>query len=370
MDRRNFNKNLGLVTGLIAAGTLQSCVPSKKESSKEETSKADNPATQVSPELAQRMYDKALALTKAKVRGGDSEEFFKKPFIDAAFSKNIFLWDTCFMCCFCKYHMDELPVYQALDNFYDQMETDGYICREYRHTGEALWSKDHPVSINPPLLAFAELEIFSQTQDLDRLRKVYPILKKNFQFHIDRYMMDDHLFYGDTLGLGMDNIPRSPLGWEPTEGNGLTHHELGAQLAAMNVSDEEKLQYFITEYVNTKQGVWNKQGRLVDFSAQMAMYALQLKDIASRIGAEADIPPYDDFHGQVKTAINELCWNETDAFYYDLGFGEQIKRKAHWHVLGTARWDRSGRSAGQIPQPPDRSERILPQNTSAGTGSF
>ena len=26
------------------------------------------------------------------------------------------------MCCFAKYHLDELPVYQALDNFYGRME--------------------------------------------------------------------------------------------------------------------------------------------------------------------------------------------------------------------------------------------------------
>ena len=291
----------------------------------------------VSPELAKKMYDKALAITKAKVRGGDSEVFFKKPFIDAAFSPNIFLWDTCFMCCFCKYHMDELPVYQALDNFYGRIEEDGYICREYRPNGEALWPKDHPVAINPPLLAFAELEIFSINPDLDRLKKVYPVLKKNFQFHIDMYMMEDDLFYGDTLGLGMDNIPRSPRDWEPTEGNGWTHHELGEQLAAMNVSDESKLNFFIKEYVNTKAGVWNKQGRCVDFSVQMAMYALQLKEIASKIGMEKDIPAFESFHEKVKTALNKHCWNEEDGFYYDLGFGKQIKRRhigMYWALLG------------------------------------
>ena len=128
------------------------------------------------------MYDKALAITKSKVRGGDSEPFFKEPFIDAAFSENIFLWDTAFMCCFAKYHMDELPVYQALDNFYGRMEEDGFICREYRANGEALWSKDHPVSINPPLLAWAEIEIFGVNNNIERIREVYHILKKNFEF--------------------------------------------------------------------------------------------------------------------------------------------------------------------------------------------
>lgn len=337
MDRRNFNKNLGLATGLIGLGALNAC--STESSKQEEMSSKDSitSASNVTPELAKKMYDKALEITKSKVRGGDKEPFFKKPFIDAAFNNNIFLWDSCFMCCFCKYHMDELPVYQALDNFYDRMEEDGFICREYRANGEALWTKDHPVSINPPLLAFAELEIFGVSPDLERLKKVYPILKKNFQFHVDRYMMEDGLFYGDTMGLGMDNIPRSPRGWEPTEGNGWTHHELGEQLAAMNVSDEEKLNFFVREYVNTKTGVWTKQGRYVDFTAQMAMYALQLKEIASKIDREEDIKAYDEFHAKVKTALNEKCWNEEDGFYYDLGFDKQIQRRhigMYWALLG------------------------------------
>ena len=284
------------------------------------------------------MYAKALAITKRKVRGGDSEPFFKKPFVDAAFSDNIFLWDSCFIVCFAKYHLDELPVYQALDNFYDRMDADGYICREYRKNGEPLWSKDHPVSINPPLLALAETEIYAVKKDKDRLRYAYPILKKNFEFHIARYQGEDRLFWGDTLGMGMDNIPRSPRGWTTDEGNGMTHHELGEKLGKMGGSTaEERLNMFISDYVDTLQGVWNKQGRLVDFTAQMAMFALQLKFIAQEIGASDDIAAYDAFHAEVKEALNRLCWNETDAFYYDLGFGEQVPRKhigMYWTLLG------------------------------------
>jgi len=336
MDRRRFSKQMGVATGMLSVAALQACTPSKDKASKEQTADGSHKSA-VTPELAQEMYDKALDITKSKVRGGDAEPFFKKPFIDAAFSSSIFLWDSCFMCCFCKYHMDELPVYQALDNFYDRMEDDGFICREYRANGDALWTKDHPVSINPPLLAFAELEIFSVQAGVDRLRTVYPILKKNFQFHVDRYMMDDDLFYGDTMGLGMDNIPRSPRDWEPTTGNGWTHHELGDRLAAMNVSDEEKLNFFVKEYVNTRTGVWTTQGRYVDFSSQMAMYALQLNEIAQRIGKEEDVPQYEQVHSRVKKALNTMCWDETDGFYYDLGFGKRIKRKhigMYWALLG------------------------------------
>ncbi|MCA0132504.1 MGH1-like glycoside hydrolase domain-containing protein [Winogradskyella alexanderae] len=329
MRRRDFAKNIALASGAISTSSFIMGCNEENISSKNEIA--------VSEELAKRMYDKALEITKKKVRGGDDEPFFKKPFIDAAFSPNIFLWDTCFMCCFAKYHLDELPVYQALDNFYERMEDDGYICREYRATGEPLWSKEHPVSINPPLLAFAETEIFKVSNDIERVRKVYPILKKNFQFHVDTYMMNDNLFYGDTLGLGMDNIPRSPRDWEPTEGNGMTHHELGEKLSAMNVSDETKLNTFIAEYVNTKQGMWNKQGRLVDFSAQMAMYSIQLKDMADAIGKDEDIEMYKSFHAKVAKAINDKCWSENDGFYYDLGFDKQIVRRhigMYWTLLG------------------------------------
>ena len=333
MKRRDFAKNLTYSVGAIS---LSSVVLSCKEKTI-----AGQPVDQsdykVSEDLSKEMYNKALAITKSKVRGGDGEAFFKNPFIDAAFSKNIFLWDTCFMCCFAKYHMEELPVYQALDNFYDRMEDDGFICREYRHDGRSLWSKDHPVSINPPLLAFAEMEIFKVHKDVDRLKKVYPILKKNFYFHVNTYMMEDNLFYGDTLGMGMDNIPRAPRDWEPTEGNGMTHHQLGEMLDRMDASGETKLNTFITEYVKTKQGVWNKQARLVDFSSQMAMFGIQLKEIANLIGLTEDMSEYDDFHSKVSKALNEKCWNENDGFYYDLGFDKQIGRRhigMYWALLG------------------------------------
>ena len=333
MKRRDFAKNLTYSVGALGlSSTLISCKDDKSS-----TPKLIEDDNIVSEELSKAMYDKALAITKSKVRGGDSEAFFKKPFIDAAFSKNIFLWDTCFMCCFAKYHMDELPVYQALDNFYERMEDDGFICREYRNDGRPLWSKDHPVSINPPLLALAEIEIYKVNKNIDRLKQVYPILKKNFYFHVNTYMMEDHLFYGDTLGMGMDNIPRAPRDWEPTEGNGMTHHELGQMLDSMDASGETKLNTFIAEYVKTKQGVWNKQARLVDFSSQMAMFSLQLKEMANLIGLKDEMGQYDEFHSKVSNALNEKCWNDEDAFYYDLGFDKQIERRhigMYWSLLG------------------------------------
>ncbi|MGB5662072.1 MGH1-like glycoside hydrolase domain-containing protein [Eudoraea sp.] len=336
MDRRKFNNTLGFAA--IAAAVPTACTDNKVGHTETTKLATLDCCFEVTQELSKRMYDKALEITKSKVRGGESEPFFKKPFVDAAFSDNIFLWDTCFIVAFAKYHLDELPVYQALDNFYGRIEEDGFICREYRKDGRPLWSKSHPVSINPPLLAFAETEIYTLKKDVDRLKKAYPILKKNFEFHVNTYQGEDKLFWGDTLGMGMDNIPRSPRGWTTDEGNGLTHHELGEKLGKMSGSTgEERLNSFIKDYVNTLQGVWNDEGRLVDFTAQMAMYALQLKYFANEIGVTDDIQFYEDFHAEVKDALNSLCWNDEDAFYYDLGFEKQIKRKhigMYWALLG------------------------------------
>ena len=114
MDRRDFSKNMALAASTVGLGLFSSCKENPQSEAENEWVSDFAEAYSVSDELAKRMYDKALEITKSKVRGGDSEPFFKAPFIDAAFSPNIFLWDTCFMCCFAKYHLDELPVYQAL----------------------------------------------------------------------------------------------------------------------------------------------------------------------------------------------------------------------------------------------------------------
>jgi hypothetical protein len=293
----------------------------------------------VTEELSKRMYSKALEITKSKIRGGESEPFFKKPFVDAAFSDNIFLWDTSFIVCFAKYHLDELPVHQALDNFYDRMEEDGYICREYRKNGLPLWPKSHPVSINPPLLAWAELEIYGVEKDKERLKYAYPILKKNFEFLSKTYQGEDKLFWGDTLGMGMDNIPRYPKDWKTEEGSGMTFKEFIESLrgtASLSTVDE-LYKRFVDGYMETLQGVWNDEGRMVDFTAQMAMVALQLKQMAQELGETEDISFYESFHFEVKEALNELCWNENDSFYYDLGNGKQLPRKhigMYWTLLG------------------------------------
>ncbi|MBL7694007.1 MAG: hypothetical protein JNK91_04130 [Ferruginibacter sp.] len=265
---------------------------------------------EVPESLRKEMYEKALSIAKTKVRGGGNDPYYRKPFVDAAFSSNIFYWDTCFIACYAKYHTDELPILNALDNFYELMEPDGFICREYTRERKAMWPKEHPVSMNPPLLAFAELQLYAVTKNKTRLAAVYPKLKKHFEYWVQTCRGDDKLFFNDALGSGMDNIDRYPYGWQD-DGKGIPMRNLFPEI-------------FAYKGLNP---AWNRQGRMVDVSAQICLFAANMEEIAGILTRKDDIPAYKNLYAETKNAINTLCWNEEDAFYYDLGYGKQIKRK-------------------------------------------
>ncbi|HEY3887874.1 MAG TPA: trehalase family glycosidase [Caulobacteraceae bacterium] len=282
--------------------------------------------------LQHRMYRTAIDIARRKIRGGPRDPAFPKPFLDAAFSTNIFLWDTCFIAAYAKYHQAELPIANALDNFYVRQDADGFICREYTEAGLPVWPKDHPISINPPLFAFAELELYSQSKDLGRLAHAYPTLKRFFDFLHRTYRCDDGLYFSDAVGSGMDNIPRHPDGWRDDHAGLPIHPNFPKRFNYTGLN-----------------AAWNRQGRSVDFSAQMALFADNLRVMAGLLGESADMPALAQVHADIGAAVNQHCWNEADGFYYDLGYGEQIRRKhigMFWVML-----------AGIVP--PDRLDRML-----------
>jgi len=290
---------------------------------------AGSRTTEVPAGTRRAMYRAALSIARRHVRG-PGEPVFRKPFVDAAFSSNLFLWDTCFIACYAKYHPRLLPIGNALDNFYALQDADGWICREYDRNGRAVWPKAHPVSVNPPLLAFAELELFDHCGDLARLRRVYPALKRNFDYLAAYLRREDGLCFNDALGSGMDNIPRYPEGWRD-DGRGIA------------LGDRATLPF---DYHGLAPA-WNVQGGAVDTSAQMALCAEQLARIATLTGHHADVAALLRFHADAKQAINALCWHEGDGFYYDLGYGKQIRRRhvgMFWTLL-----------AGVVPR-----ERVAP----------
>ena len=307
--------------------------------------------------LQRRMYAAAIDIARKKIRGGPGDQAFPKPFLDAAFSTNIFLWDTCFIAAYAKYHQDELPIANALDNFYARQDPDGFICREYTKAGLPFWPKTHPVSINPPLLAFAELELYGQSKNPDRLIRTYPKLKRFFDFLVGAYRGDDGLFFSDALGSGMDNIQRYPDGWQDDH-EGIPIHNLYPEV-------------FTYSGLNA---AWNRQGRSVDFSAQMALFADEFATIARLIGETGDVAGYVQAHTDIGRTVNERCWSEADGFYYDLGYGAQIRRKhigMFWVMLaGIAPPARLGRMLDHLTDPAQFWRRVPVATWPADQGFF
>lgn len=227
--------------------------------------------------------------------------------LDEAFSKNIFQWDTIFMMMFARYAHEAFPAIQSLDNFYALQRPSGYICREYREADGAEVHFDFsgglfsPTgwknSVNPPLFSWAECESFKVTGDKGRFARVLPALEKyvewlnrdgdpdapDWESNGRRSAGTPHQLYWNTgLGSGMDNTPR------PTR----------------------------------KGAGW------VDMSCQMVMQYDNLATICRELGLAEKAQRYEDEAKAIAGRINRWCWNEEDGFYYDVqGDGSQFKKK-------------------------------------------
>ncbi len=254
-------------------------------------------------------------------------------FIDAAFNKNIFLWDTCFMTMFCKYGDPLVPAIGSLDNFYARQHQDGEICREIDRTtgmdynewvndsGGAMFSRwgwnvsgadtrriPRPVvyigrnapespphdtldALNHPIFAWAELDSYSLTGDRERLATVWEPLNRYYSA-LRKYLRQGNGLY-ITDWASMDNSPR-------------------------NV-------YLIDG------------GTGVDISSEMALFARQMSTIATMLGKPAEAANYARDADELATLINANMWDPGRRFYFDLkGHGERAPVKtigAYWPLL-------------------------------------
>jgi hypothetical protein len=255
------------------------------------------------------MYWKCWELAFAHLKQPPSGSPLVANWLDAAFSSNIFQWDTCFMMMFSRYGEAEFPSIQSLDNFYCRQRQSGYICRELHGSdgGEVNYGSnggfDDPAgwknTINPPLFAWAECETFKVTGDKSRFTVVLPVLEKYVEFlnrdgdpdadpqtwqtQGRRSIGTPHQLYWNTgLGCGMDNTPK------PT----------------------------------------NKGAGWVDMSCQMVMQYKELATICRELGLKSKAKAYEAEANAIGARINQWCWNEHDGFYYDvLADGTQFKKK-------------------------------------------
>ncbi|GLX66689.1 MGH1-like glycoside hydrolase domain-containing protein [Paenibacillus glycanilyticus] len=273
-----------------------------------------------------------------------AESGYVSNFIDAAFNKDIFLWDTAFITMFCNLANPYIPGIRSLDNFYCKQFDDGEIPREMvRDTGEdfmpwvnlerlplhsyfhnhyghrRLMQTERPAfeemykpdlgrtvevapyltldNLNHPILAWAEWVSYKHTGDVDRLATVFePLFRyyESLQYHIRN---QSGLYVTDWAS--MDNNPRNSY--------------LGSGL---------------------------------DISCEMVLFARNLIDIgkvlldhtegnADEIRSRMD--QLDQDARQLSDVINRMMWNPAKGFYFDVqDNGEQAPVKtiaAYWALI-------------------------------------
>ena len=216
------------------------------------------------------LYWKAWSLLGKNIRHGEECNGFAESFVDAAFNKNIFQWDSCFITQFARYGYKVFPILPSLDNFYRKQEPDGYICREYRgENGASLFAKGSADAINPPLFSWAELGYFKLTNDMERLSHVLPALVSYYHWIVENRRNTNNLYWSSPLGCGMDNTPRYAANW-------------------------------------------------IDFSAQQALNALCIERISTTLKDKKTTAFFRKEYNELKEKINDLMWDEESGYYWDL----------------------------------------------------
>jgi hypothetical protein len=271
-----------------------------------------------------RLYWKAWELAFHNFYEPAPQSGFVSQFIDAAFNKNIYLWDSCFMTMFCNYAYPLVPGISTLDNFYAKQHEDGEICREIVRDkgidfGEWIDHEDKPLfsrwgwpssitqitlawfaallgidanapvvytgranpspnpkvtldGLNHPILAWAELEHYRVTGDKDRLGEVWQPLV-HYYAALRLYLRQGNGLYV-TDWASMDNSPRNAF---------------------------------------LKNG-----GTGIDISSEMVLFARQLSEIALMLGKDTEARQYTAEAGQLASTINQAMWDEKRKFYFDL----------------------------------------------------
>ncbi len=267
----------------------------------------------------QAIHDRTIAIARAK--GNPGGEAVAPCLGTGGSFADVFLWDTAFTVLWARHAAEQLPVAASLDNLYRLQDADGHINRQYYSDGEAKWSKEHPISFAPPLLSWAEWALYESSGDRDRLAAAQRHLVALHAFN-RRYCGDDGLYWCDPFGCGMDNLPRWPAGWQ-------------GDAIGLPLRDEHIAPRTSPAYRATRAGVlrysWNRQGRYIDTSAQIAVDCRFLALIASELGDAAQAARWEAERRELGERINAQMWSDRLGFYVDLGYGEQIARR---HVGG------------------------------------
>lgn len=245
---------------------------------------------------------------------------------------NLFLWDTAFSIHWAKYHANSFPVAESLDNFYRVQQPDGFISRETMPDGVSRWLPSHPIAFAPPLLPWAELELYRSVGDIARLARVYPALLRQHRFNSQTYRRQDGLFFSDMLGSGMDDMPRWDDPAEITAEGGI----LFSDAITQEPNDLARTTLAWLRSYPPDALSWNRQLGWCDTSCQMAFSALTLSRIAQILQRPEEASELREQHRHIADAVNDLCYDENRHFYFDRGRDRMLSRRhigAFWALI-------------------------------------
>ncbi len=223
------------------------------------------------------MYQRCWQIGLSKTEKGTPENGFVEQYIDAAFDKRIFQWDTCFSVAWAKYSQGALPSIVSLDNFYRKQHEDGAIAGVIRKsdgtddqdTGTSWFTRNN-------LFSWIEYEYYCHTGDASRIPAILPILKKYSDWIRQNRRHSNGHYWWSGWGSGMDNSPRS-------------------------ISDKPYPPYS-----------W------IDYDAIEALSAYYLIKLARIAGDTATGQAFKAQYNELKRLINSTMWCEEDGIFWDL----------------------------------------------------
>ena len=217
---------------------------------------------------------------------------FVADFIDTAFNKCLFMWDSSFILMFGKYAQRIFNFQGTLDNFYSHQHRDGFICREIDiETGYDRFTRFDPSATGPEIMAWSEWEYYRNFGDKERLAKVFPPLMAYHRWMREFHTWPDGSYFSSGQGCGMDNIPRQMQGYAPEYSHG--------------------------------HMVW------VDVCMQEFYNCNILTDMSKILGREEFTDELRAERDNLLKIINEKLWDEETGFYYDLWRDGSLNKIQH-----------------------------------------
>lgn len=234
----------------------------------------------------------------------DNPDLPFSPYLDEAFQPDrIWIWDSCFMILFARYAAERFPCANTLDNLY----------------ALGLEGADAPMRIhhpdNPPLMAWAERELYRATGDRDRLKKVL-VDPGHLPAWFDRF---------DAFQ------PGERPSWAECEA-ALAREPNGYRWAGCPSGMD-----------NTPRGHFQYDSIYwVDALAQQALSARCIAELAGEIGETALAADFGQRHAQRSAQLNRTYWDEEQGMYVDVGSAaphapsDVITPAGYWPLLAGA----------------------------------